>query len=99
MKNYTVELQERGFDGCHSDHPAFSENLITDVICEFAEQGFEVSRAALLHNFEAWQSDQKSGYRDEQNGVFVFSPCGCNPLRFYVEELDENITYQKTYTC
>ena len=35
---------------------------------------------------------------DEENGYFLFSACGCNPLYFYAEEINGK-DYQKTYTA
>lgn len=67
------------------------------LIEEFKTKGYNVTEEALLHNFSAWKSDYKSGYRDEENGYFLFSPCGCNPLRFHAEKLKENAAYQRTY--
>lgn len=68
------------------------------IISEFKEHGFNVTEEALLHNYEAWQSDLKSGYLDEVNGYFLFSACGCNPLYFYAEEINGK-DYQQTYTA
>ncbi|MCR4799668.1 MAG: hypothetical protein K5860_04095 [Bacteroidales bacterium] len=65
---------------------------------EFKQNGFNVSKTAIVHNFNAWKKDYKSGYRDEKNNYFLFTACGCNPLRFTAERLNENsIGYQKTY--
>ncbi len=75
------------------------ENFDMDaIIAEFKANGFNVTEEALLHNYEAWQSDLKSGYLDEENGYFLFSACGCNPLYFYAEEINGK-DYQKTYTA
>lgn len=65
---------------------------------EFKQNGFNVSKTAIIHNFNAWKKDYKSGYRDEKNNYFLFTACGCNPLRFTAERLNEDsIGYQKTY--
>ena len=49
-------------------------------------------------DLDAWRADLKSGFRDERNGVHLFSPCGCNPLRFWISRLsEEGAGYQKTY--
>jgi hypothetical protein len=64
----------------------------------FHENGIQISQEALEHNFEAWCQDYKSGYRDEAAGYHVFSPCGCNPLRFTLTPLSEkNSAWQNTY--
>lgn len=69
------------------------------VLNEFKEHGFDVTEEAILHNFEAWKADYKSGYRDDNNDVFLFTPCGCNPLRFNAMHLQEKCDWQKTYIC
>ena len=51
-----------------------------DIIAIFKEQGFNVTKEAILHNFNAWCADLKSGYRDEENGYHLFTPCGHNPF-------------------
>ena len=64
----------------------------------FRELGFTVSDEAIRHNLDDWRSDLKSGFRDEKNGVHLFSPCGCNPLRFWISRLsEEGAGYQNTY--
>lgn len=66
---------------------------------EFIDNGFNVTMEALRHNYEAWYYDLKSGYRDEENGYHLFSPCGCNPLSFSASELIEGNDWQITYVC
>lgn len=63
----------------------------------FKAKGFNVTRAALEHNFKAWILDSKSGYRDEENNYFLFTPCGCNKLSFNVTRLDKHFDWQETY--
>ncbi len=67
------------------------------IIAEFKEHGFNVTVEALKHNYSCWLGDLKSGFRDEQNGYHLFSPCGCNTLSFRATSLDERIDWQKTY--
>lgn len=78
----------------NTDKPDFKA-----IIDEFAKAKFKVSEEGLIHNYKAWCADMKSGYRDEENGVFIFTPCGCNPLDFSVEYLIDDCDYQTTYTC
>jgi hypothetical protein len=66
---------------------------------EFIDNGFNITMEALRHNYEAWCCDLKSGYRDEENGYHLFSPCGCNPLSFRASELNYGCTWQTTYEC
>lgn len=54
--------------------------------------GIEIPEAAFQHNLEAWQDDYKSGF--VAGDYFIFSPCGCNPLRFDIYENDGS---RKTY--
>ena len=81
------------------------EDEIGDVNCidleevaeKLAAKGVTVSVEGLAHNLRAWWSDMKSGYRDEKNGVHIFTPCGCNPLSFRVTTLEEGLDWQDTY--
>lgn len=63
----------------------------------FKERGFNVTIDALKHNHNCWLMDSKSGYRDEENNYFLFTPCGCNPLSFTATRLDEHFDWQETY--
>ena len=67
------------------------------VLKEFKKNGFNVTRKAIKHNYEAWSVDCKSGYRDEENNYFLFTPCGHNPLSFTAIRLDEHLDWQETY--
>lgn len=67
-----------------------------DAVVAYAkERGFNVEREALVHNFEAWQMDYKSGYRGKE--CHVFTPCRHNPLRFGISKLDDRVDWQTTY--
>lgn len=65
----------------------------------FKNNGLIVSTGAIMHNYEAWKCDYKSGYRDEVNNCHVFSPCGCNPFALHVSELYADCDWQTTYIC
>lgn len=70
---------------------------VADVVKAFAENGITVSAEAIAHNWEAWALEEKSGYLDEANGVFVHTPCGCcNDLSFTIFKPVEG---DHTYTC
>lgn len=69
------------------------------VLAFFRERGYNVTEDALRHNLYAWNDDMKSGYRDDENGYFLFTPCGCNPLRFTLQTIDDNANWQKTYVA
>ena len=75
-----------------------SEKKIQSIINKFKKNGFNVTREAIIHNFSCWLGDMKSGYRDEENGYHLFSPCGCNPLSFRASTLHPKCAdWQTTY--
>ena len=88
------------------EHIVFVENVKKDksyidfdieaVIDELKDNGFNVTKKAIIHNFEAWKSGFKSGYKDEVNGYFLFTPYGCDSIRFYATELTGE-DWEKTY--
>lgn len=90
------EIRLPKFTGCY-EGPAFTGKLIRELIAEFREHGFNVTRKALLHNYGCWFSDLKSGYRDEANGYHLFTPCGCNQLCFRATSLCDDLDWQTTY--
>lgn len=85
-----------GFESCDTQEETFNWGLVGDICRAFSENGYNVSPEAIWHNYEAWADDYKSGYRDDEKGYFLFSPCGCNQLRFFVEGLNGK-DYQHTY--
>lgn len=72
---------------------------VNSIIKEFKEHGFNVTEEAIMHNFEAWRADFKSGYRDEENGCHLFSACGCNDFKLWASELEPDAKWQTTYFC
>lgn len=56
--------------------------------------GIDISPEAFQHNIDAWHADLKSGIVD--GDFFIFSSCGCNPLRFDIFKY-EGAPWQKTY--
>lgn len=70
---------------------------IDAVLDDFAEHGYIIDRKAVLHNLHAWEEDMKSGYRGED--YFLFTPCGCNRLRFDATRLIDGCDWQHTYEC
>ena len=80
--------------------PTLTDSKIKKIIAEFKENGFNITREAILHNYKAWRYDMKSGYRDDENNYHLFSPCGCNPLSFRATTLHEKCAdWQHTYAC
>ena len=76
-----------------------TEDDVESICAEFEQSGFNVTPEAVWHNYDAWCGDLKSGYRDEENGYHLFTPCGCNPLSFNATTLNDNCDWQKTYEC
>lgn len=86
-------------EGCYN-RDRWQDFSCQDVIDEFREHGFNVTGDAIMHNFAAWRADFKSGYRDEENDVFLYTPCGCNDLRFNATHLQDGCEdWQQTYMC
>ena len=80
----------------HVGYKRLTENDIADIIKEFRENGFKVSRRQILHNYEAWLCDLKSGCRGKS--THLFTPCGHNPLSFRASTLSKRcVDWQTTY--
>lgn len=76
-----------------------TDKRIRSIVNKFRKNGFDVTEDAIRHNEDAWWLDRKSGFRDEENGYHLFSPCGCNPLEFRASTLVTQCDWQTTYTC
>ena len=77
-----------------------NEKRIIKIQRYFTNNGISITKEAILHNYNAWSLDLKSGYRDESNGYHLFSPCGCNPFILRVTNLVEICRdWQITYSC
>lgn len=81
-----------------NDHENTYEPDFEGIIEEFAEHGWEVTPQAIAHNFAAWEDGYKSGYLDEDNGYFLYSPSGDNPFTLEVMPLNGK-PWQHTYTA
>lgn len=79
-----------------SENPKVDVNKVIEF---FKEKGFNVTKTAIQHNYEAWQRGFKSGFLDEKNGYHLFTPCGANPLRFTLTSLCSVTDWQTTYEC
>lgn len=89
-------------DICPNDihSPEQEDAIINEIFNFFQEKGVNVSMDAIIHNFYAWMSGFKSGYRDKENGYHLFSPCGCNPLSMRYTTLNKLYEdWQTTYSC
>ena len=58
------------------------------------EIGLDLPEEAFAKNFDAWKNDYKSGHI--YGDFHIFSPCGCNPLRFSVS-LNVGLDWQREY--
>lgn len=94
-----ISCIEKSFDIDFNENDKRSiDEVIQYTIKKFKENGFNVTEEAIRHNFNAWVLDMKSGYRDNENGYHLFSPCGCNPLSFRATTLHEQCEdWQQTY--
>lgn len=80
------------------ENPKMDDKQIAKIIAEFEEAGFKVTEKAIFHNFYAWTGSFKSGYRDEENGYHLFTPCGGNPFSLSATTLHELCSdWQTTY--
>ena len=76
-----------------------SDDRVRKIQKEFAKNGFNVTEKAILHNYACWKGDFKSGYRDDENGYHLFTPCGHNPFSLRATTLVEGLDWQDTYAC
>lgn len=84
-------------DGFYSrrEQPAkLTEKDMQEIVDEFNKNGYGITLKQVKHNYSCWDSDYKSGCVD--NGTFLFTPCGCNQLRFTAEHYTGE-GYQLTY--
>jgi hypothetical protein len=94
-REYTVVV---GVYACANrrDTTVLEEFNAEKIVEIFRDKGFVVEVEGIQHNYEAWRDDYKSGYRGEH--CHIFSPCGCNALRFEVSELHPACAdWQTTY--
>lgn len=63
---------EKSYDYTTKKHK-LSEKEIDSIIKKFKANGLNVTKEAILHNYQAWLYDEKSGYRDEENGYHFCS--------------------------
>ena len=95
-----VNVMDDHYSSAEDAPKSLPNGMVQNIITSFKERGYDVSDVAIKHNYNAWWCDMKSGFRDEGRGVFLFTPCGCNRLRFHASRLcDECRDWQKTYQC
>ena len=82
--------------GMYSKDKQEAELNVAEVQAAFFSNGFNVTDEAVMHNYDAWCSEKKSGYLDDERDYFLFTPCGSNQLRFSAERINGE-DYQRTY--
>lgn len=88
------------FDVDYGYNFRLTEARLNEIIGKFKTEGFDVTEDAIRHQYDAWRGDYKSGYRDEERGYHLFTPCGCNPFSIRATTLHEKCKdWQITYEC
>lgn len=93
----TYEIIPKGFDNYRTSK-YLTDKMIEQIIAEFKEHGYNVSKRAIYHNYYSWRVNFKSGYKGK--GYHLFTPCGLNPLVFRATKLSSYCKdWQITYIC
>lgn len=74
-----------------------TDALVKNLIAKCKDLGFNVTSDAIRHQLDSWINDYKSGYRDEENGYHLFTPCGHNPFSIRITQLHPLCSWQVTY--
>jgi hypothetical protein len=82
-----IEALEKKDSYCVVLGKAPTDEELDWLVKEFRVFGFEVEKADLEHMVSAWKSDLKCGHFAK--GAYLFSPCGCNPLRIEAHKLGQ----------
>jgi hypothetical protein len=99
VKAHKSEILEKAKRGEATD----DDILVAEIVfvsgpkeaAEIAKKiGLDLPEEAFAENFDAWKNDYKSGHI--YGDFHIFSPCGCNPLRFSVS-LNVGLEWQKEY--
>lgn len=99
IKAHKSEILEKAKKG----EATYDDVLIAEIefvsgpkeAAEIAQKiGLDLTEEAFAENFDAWKNDYKSGHI--YGDFHIFSPCGCNPLRFSVS-LNVGLDWQKEY--
>lgn len=84
----------------YSQRYVLTQQGLKNIQRRFAKKGYNVTKEAILHQYEAWRWGGKSGYRDEKNGYHLFTACGGNPFSIRLTTLHEKCAdWQITYIC
>lgn len=79
---------------------SMTQNRVDKICRAFKKKGFNVTPEAVWHQYNEWRCGFKSGFRDEDNGYHLFTPCGGNPFSLRATTLHKYCTdWQKTYIC
>lgn len=82
-----IEALEKKDSYCVVLGKAPTEEELERLVKEFRVFGFEVEKEDLEHMVGAWKADLKCGHFAK--GAYLFSPCGCNPLRIEAHKLGQ----------
>lgn len=99
VKSHKSEILEKAKKGKATDEDVSIAEIVfvsgPKEAAEIAKKiGLDLPEEAFAENFDAWKNDYKSGYI--YGDFHIFSPCGCNPLRFSVS-LNVGLDWQKDY--
>lgn len=99
VKAHKSEILEKAKKGEATDEDVMIAEIVfvsgPKEAAEIAEKiGLDLPEEAFEKNFDAWKNDYKSGHI--YGDFHIFSPCGCNPLRFSVS-LNVGLDWQKEY--
>lgn len=79
---------------------SLSDAKVNKIVRKFRAHGFNVTKEAVMHQYGAWNAGFKSGYRDDENGYHLFTPCGrCNEFALCASTLTDKVDWQTTYEC
>ena len=84
--SYTILNNEDGEYIARHNFMAYKVACLPAIAALFAKHGVNVTVDELDHNFMAWRGDYKSQVVTADKKHAIFTPCGCNDLRFTAYE-------------
>lgn len=88
--SYNIRNNEDGEYIARHNFMAYRVACLPAIAALFAKNGIQVTADELEHNYMAWRGDYKSQVVTADKKFAIFTPCGCNDLRFtaYVAKAD-----------
>lgn len=81
---------------CKKDGINYERFPYKKIMDWFKKKGYNVTKEALEHNYKWSIQGYKCGFRDEENGYFLFTPCAdLNPLSFSASKLFDGCDWQE----